>query len=56
MRACMSCEEVAERYGVKVSTVWAWVREKKLPAVKIGRIYKVRPEDLKVFEEQNTTI
>lgn len=48
-----SCEQVAERYGVKISTVWAWIREKKLQAVKIGRIYRVKPENLEEFEKTN---
>ena len=34
-----SCEQVAERYGVKVATVWEWIRSKKLPAIKIGKQY-----------------
>ena len=55
-RAFYSCQEVADRYGVKISTVWAWVREKKLPAIKIGKIYKVRKEDLEKFETQNLTV
>ncbi|MBQ9975867.1 MAG: helix-turn-helix domain-containing protein [Clostridia bacterium] len=55
-RTFYSCQEVADRYGVKISTVWAWVREKKLPAIKIGKIYKVRKEDLEKFETQNLTV
>ena len=50
-----TCQEVAERYEVKISTVWSWVREKKLPAVKLGKNYKVRHEDLMAFEARNLT-
>ncbi len=50
-----TCQEVAERYDVKISTVWSWVREKKLPAVKLGKNYKVRHEDLMTFEARNIT-
>lgn len=46
-----TCEEVAERYRVKVITVWDWIRKKKLPAIKIGRDYRVSEDDLKNFEE-----
>ena len=46
-----TCDEVAERYRVKVITVWDWIRKKKLPAIKIGRDYRVSEEDLKSFEE-----
>jgi len=50
-----SCEEIAERYGVKINTVWDWIRKKKLPAMKIGKYYKVREEDLKKFENKSLT-
>lgn len=51
-----SCEDIANMYGVSIHTVWSWVREKKLPAVKIGKFYKIRPEDLKAFEAARVTI
>ena len=28
-----TCDEVAERYKVKVITVWEWIRKKKLNAI-----------------------
>lgn len=55
MEKCFSCEDVAERYGVKTITVWDWIRKKKLPAVKIGRQYCIRPDDLKKFEDSRMT-
>ena len=51
----LSCAEVAERYGVKVITVWDWIRKKKLPALKIGKQYRITDEDLKQFEENCKT-
>jgi len=51
----LTCEQVAERYGVKVITVWAWIREKKLPAIRIGKGYRIKPEDLEAFEETRRT-
>ena len=45
-----TCDEVAERYRVKVITVWDWIRKKKLPAIRIGRDYRISEEDLKSFE------
>ena len=56
MTKLYSCEEIAERYGVKIATVWDWIRKKKLTAMKIGKYYKVREEDLNKFEESNLTI
>ena len=45
-----TCDEVAERYRVKVITVWDWIRKKKLPAIRIGRDYRISEDDLKSFE------
>lgn len=50
-----TCEEVAARYKVKTLTVWDWIRKKKLSAIKIGRDYRIRQQDIDAFEEQRTT-
>ena len=51
MEKFYTCEEVAEMYRVKVSTVWAWVRAGKLKAVRIGRFYRITKEALAEFEK-----
>lgn len=55
MAQMFTCEEVAERYKVKVITVWEWIRQKKLSAIKLGREYRVSEEDLKTFENSRRT-
>ena len=55
MEKYLSCEQIAERYGVKLITVWAWIREKKLPAIKIGKMYRITPQDLAEFEAARKT-
>lgn len=55
MAQMFTCEEVAERYKVKVITVWDWIRQKKLGAIKIGREYRVSEEDLRTFENSRRT-
>ena len=57
MEKLLTCEQVAERYSVKVITVYEWIKSKKLAAVKVagGRIYRIRAEDLETFEKQNET-
>jgi excisionase family DNA binding protein len=55
MGKLLTCDDVAERYGVKKITVWAWICEKKLNAIHTGRSYSIRPEDLKAFEEVRYT-
>lgn len=49
-----TCAEVAEIYGVKVSTVWSWVRDGKLGSVRIGKRYRIRQQDLDSFEVADT--
>ena len=56
MSRYFSCKEIADIYGVKIFTVWHWIRNKKLPAIKIGKQYRIREEDLKQFEEDNRTV
>lgn len=50
-----TCEDVAERYAVKLTTVWDWVRKGTLNAIKIGRTYRIRESDLLKFEQTNMT-
>lgn len=56
MSEMYTCEQVAQRYGVKTLTVWDWIRKKKLPAIKIGRDYRIRQEDIESFEQDRQTI
>lgn len=56
MSKMYTCEEVAERYSVKVITVWDWIRKKKLNAIKLGREYRVSEGDLIQFEDERRTI
>lgn len=51
-----TCKEIADRYGVQLITVWDWIRKKKLGAIKIGKEYRVRDEDIKAFEFSRLTI
>ena len=51
MAQMFTCEEVAERYKVKVITVWEWIRQKKLGAIKLGREYRITEDDVVAFED-----
>lgn len=55
MEKFYSCEQVAERYAVKLTTVWSWIRNRKLPAVKIGKQYRIPEHALEAFESNNST-
>lgn len=50
-----TCAEVAERYKVKIKTVWEWIRSGTLVAVTNGRYYWIRESDLLAFEEARLT-
>lgn len=56
MSKMYTCDEVADRYKVKVITVWEWIRQKKLNAIKLGREYRISEEDLNNFENKRKTI
>lgn len=49
----MTPEEVAEKLNVTVNTVREWLRSGELTGVKLGRIWRVRAEDLKAWVESN---
>lgn len=55
MTEMYTCEQIAERYQVKVITVWSWIRKKKLSAIKLGKNYRVSAEDIQKFEEERRT-
>lgn len=56
MSELLNCKQVAERYGIETLTVWDWIRKKKLPAIKIGKEYRIRAEDLAEFENRRRTV
>ena len=45
----LGAEEVAGLLGVKESTVWRWCRERTLPALKVGKHWRVRRSSLEDF-------
>lgn len=51
-----TCDEIAEKYRVQTRTIWDWIRSKKLPAIKVGKGYLIKEEDLKIFEDSRKTI
>ena len=51
MEKFYDCKQVAERYGVKITTVWEWIRTGKLRAIRVGKQYRVRKDALAFFEK-----
>jgi len=53
----LSIEEAADVLGVHYKTVYRLVRDGELPAAKIGRIYRIKREDLLTyFEDQKAAL
>ena len=50
-----TCEEISEYYRVPLNTVWFWIRNKKISAIKVGREYRISEDAIKEFEEKNKT-
>ena len=44
-------EQVAERLQVTELTVYGWLRRGRLPALKLGRLWRIRQDDLEAFLE-----
>lgn len=45
-----TCEEIADRYGVKVITVWDWIRRGRLNAIKLPKSYRISEEAISEYE------
>jgi excisionase family DNA binding protein len=54
-RSLLTPEQVAEILQVHVLTVYNYIRQGKLSAVRVGRNYRVIPEDLENWIENNRT-
>jgi len=47
----LTVQEVADQLRVVPQTVQRWIRGGKLKAVRAGRLWRIRPEDLDKFLE-----
>lgn len=46
-------QEVADKFGVKVITVWDWIRKGKLRALRVGgRLYRITENQIETFKEK----
>ncbi len=45
----MTTEEVAGYLRVKLSTVYEWARNGKIPATKVGRLWRFRQEQIEAW-------
>lgn len=48
-------EDVADKLQLHHLTILKFIRTKKLKAVKLGRVYRIRPGDLESFLDHQST-
>jgi len=46
-------EQVAEILQVHVLTVYSYIRRGKFDAIRLGRSYRIDPDDLEIFVQSN---
>lgn len=49
MEDMLTVEEVAAKLKVERESVRRWIRSGELPATKLGRVFRVHPDDLARF-------
>ncbi len=52
----MAVEDIARDLGVAEDTVRGWIRQKKLPAYRLGKEYRIKIVDYERFLEQRRTV
>lgn len=51
----LTVEDIAKDLDIKEDTIRGWIRDKKLPAYRVGREYRIKPVDYERFLEQRRT-
>ncbi len=52
----LTVEDIARDLSVAEDTVRSWIREKKLPAYRVGKEYRIKIIDYEHFLEQRRTV
>lgn len=55
MEKMFNCIDLSKKYNVSITTVWSWVRDKKIKAMKIGKEYRFTEADIAEFEKSRKT-
>lgn len=55
MNPLLTPEEVAERLAVSAKMIRAWLRDGRLPGIRLGRLWRVNPDALERFLGQAQT-
>ena len=52
----LAVEDIARDLSIAEDTVRSWIRERKLPAYKVGKEYRIKIVDYEHFLEQRRTV
>lgn len=52
----MTVEDIARDLSVAEDTVRSWIRERKLPAYRVGKEYRIKIVDYERFLQQRRTV
>ncbi len=52
MEEYLTAKQVADYLQVKPLTIYQWAREEKIPAIKIGRIWRFKKEAIDTFLDE----
>lgn len=50
----LKVQAVAERYQVRPNTVYSWIRERKIPHHKMGRLVRFEEGELEEWEQKGS--
>ena len=53
-RKLLGINEVTEHTGLKTSTVYSWVHQRKIPYIKMGRLVKFDPKEIDLWIQKNS--
>lgn len=52
MRKLLSTQEAAACLGIRITTLYAWVCQRKIPFIKVGKLVKFKDRDLDKWVEE----
>lgn len=47
-------QEIADKFKVKINTVYLWIRQGKLKAIKVGDLWRIPESELENFIKKNS--
>ena len=55
-RHLLTVHDAASMLQVQEATVRSWIRDKRIRAIKLGKEWRIAPQDLEAFLNENTNL